>query len=179
MGLFSKLKKIAAPVLGLAGAATGNPALMAAGSYFGGLAANESNQQMANNQMAFQSSMSNSAYQRAVADMKAAGLSPMLAYSQGGASTPSGSISTMSDVVTPSVSTARQAAATKSTIQQQSIQNQNIQSQTATNATQAALNNASIQKTNMDTLKSSADAELAYASAQNVRAQTQKNWRRY
>lgn len=40
---------------------------------------------------AWQTEMSNTSYQRAVKDMKAAGINPILAYSNGGAVTPSGS----------------------------------------------------------------------------------------
>ena len=67
-------------------------------SFWGGLvaglvgagASSALGQKSANKQMDFQAKMSNTSYQRAMADMKAAGLNPMLAYQQGGASTPSG-----------------------------------------------------------------------------------------
>lgn len=60
--------------------------------------ANSKNVELAQHQMDFQERMSGSAYQRAMADMGKAGLNPMLAFSQGGASSPSGAAATMQPV---------------------------------------------------------------------------------
>lgn len=81
----------------IAGAAIG-----AIGSLIGGArqqaGAEEANRQqiaLAREQMAFQERMSNTAYQRSMQDMRAAGLNPILAYQKGGASTPGGSMPTI------------------------------------------------------------------------------------
>lgn len=61
----------------------------------GSVLTNRANQAMAEQQMDFQERMSNTAYQRAMADMKAAGINPMLVTKLGGASTPPGASATL------------------------------------------------------------------------------------
>lgn len=75
------------------------------GSLVGGVMNNKAAKDRADDQMDFQERMSSTAHQREVADLKAAGLNPMLTGKYGGSSTPGGAQAPTADVITPAINT--------------------------------------------------------------------------
>lgn len=113
--------------------------------------ANEASAESAQAMMDFQERMSNTSYQRAMKDMKLAGLNPMLAFMKGGASTPSGSMYTAQNEMKPLGDNVSQLAPVVAQVR-------NV--------------NANTEKAKADTLLAEATAAKSLAEKQEIEART-------
>jgi hypothetical protein len=134
------LKSLLGGAASVAGAVTGQPWLSAAGAALGAMGSQDFNADQAAANRDYQTYMSNTSYVRRIADLKAAGLSPMLAYSQGGASTPSGATASSNANVGESAAGAGSTARQININREQALSTIELQNQQANLSGSQALN---------------------------------------
>lgn len=135
--------------------------ISAGSSLLGGILQSNSAKTAAKRQFQRELYMSNTSYQRAMKDMRKAGLNPMLAYQQGGASTPNvgqAQVPNIMEGIPNAVNTGLAAKKNEAEVT-------NIESQTAKNVADTQLSSAMAVKT-------AADTELAGAQTRNTSMDT-------
>lgn len=154
MGFFSGISDAVKSISGAISPGFGSflgGATSAVGSIIGQSSANSANAAMAKNQMAFQERLSSTAHQREVADLKAAGLNPILSSGGTGASSPGGAQAVMGNVF-------GQAADSFGKVLSSAVQAERL-------------------KTDLDAVKSTTDKNIADAALSNELIKTQ-DWER-
>jgi hypothetical protein len=144
----------------------------AAAGLLGGVLSNNQKTASAAEANRFSAEQAASQYQRATADMKAAGLNPMLAYSQGGASAPQGiAVNSYENIGASAAQNYNATAQTDSNVKKQTAETSKTKQDENTSSAQEAAIKETTKKTIEDTIKTVLEQKQTEAKTENIQAE--------